>query len=951
MVFDHPLPLSRAVGLGLLIAALTACDGSKNNGDNASSLTSVNSSAAGASSSSASTLVDYSKLKVAPQTDQPLSLASGDALAEYIKNGLRLQVRADNRIYAPSLPTAGAPEAVTDATTGNSAGGGSADAGFSATNVHVAGVDEADFAKYDGRHWFVAAYPNYEPYNVDTGPRINIVATDPVTPSVEVVAQIQLESQWGGVGEMYLVAGSEGEGAKAVAAIQNQWGNVYPMMPGIGFPMMDIAVAEPAMVRPAIVSDALTYPYPVNSQVQLDVFDVQNPAAPTKAWNLQLDGSLVDSRKVDNLLYLVTRFDPWIKSLGYEQLAGDTSRSTNESTLAAAALDKLLPHYRVDGVDQGVLSDGCYLQASDDKNLGYASLVNVTAIDLNSQKVVSSRCIDGAVESLSMTRSSLYLTGTVFDANWQRSKTVIHKFALSEQGASYKATGSVEGYIGHSADPAFKLHEYQGDLRVVTTRGAVWTGDMSHHLWVLEDTGSVLKTVAQLPNKERPAAIGKPGEDIYSVRFEGNSGYIVTFRRTDPLYKLDLSDRLDPKVTGELEVPGFATYMHPVGDNYLFAIGQDADVDGRVQGLKVALMDVSGDAPAELETILLGAQGSYSEALNNLKALSFLYTSEDQLRVAMPVNIYQNGAENSWGRWQYTGLELFEINGITTASASLSHQGTLIAEQASSAKAYPAGNGHDRGILHGDAVFFAHANGVWAAHWQAPKEAVGPVMAPPVACTLEARPAFELSLEATGGDATAATVVAVSGRDVFELKAQGEGGAAQFMGPFEREGHYYLQATLAGFNPAMTELVVFKDSCHVLTEKPTLTMTPFTGQCDAKAKDSVVVNVANYSGNGDVCDAQVAVLQGDKRIPLTVVGSFTGAGETGGGVAESFASSDMASLPRPSASMCTFSGAAGITGAITVEAQWGKQQIVREGLFIRSKDACSVVPVNEYIYF
>lgn len=949
MVLNRSLSV-RMTCLGLAIASLTACDGGKNNNTTTSVVSTTSSSFA--SSSTASTTVDYSKLKVAPQTEQPLGLVSGDALANHIKNGLRLQVRGSNRVYAslPSPVSAPSNEAATD----NSAGGKAADAGFSATNVHVAGVDEADFAKYDGKHWFVAAYPTYEPYNVDNSPRINVVATNPVTPSAEVIAQIKLNAKWGGVGEMYLVDGGEGKGAKAVAALQNQWGNVYPMMPGIGFPMMNIAIAEPAMTRPAIVSDALIYPYPVNSQVRVDLFDVQNPAAPESAWNIQLDGSLVDSRKVDNVLYLVTRFDPWLKTLAREQQQGDANRDTNETKLAAIALESLMPHYHINGVDKGALSEGCYLQASADKNVGYASLVNVTAIDLASQKVVSSRCINGAIESLSMSRESLYLTGTVFDGNWQRSKTVIHKFALSTAGASYKATGSVDGYIGHSADPAFKLNEHKGDLRVVTTQREPLTGAMSHHLWVLEDSGNALKTIAQLPNKERPAAIGKPGEDIYSVRFEGDSGYIVTFRRTDPLYKLDFSDRLDPKVTGELEIPGFATYMHPVGDNYLFAIGQDADANGRVQGLKVALMDVSGDAPKEVETILLGTQGSSSEALNNLKALSFLQTSDDQLRVAMPVNIYQNNNDNHWGGWQYTGLELFEINGITTASASLSHQGVIVAEEASSTKNYASGNGNDRGILHGDAVFFAHANGIWAANWQAPKEAVGPVMAPPVACTLDLRPAFALTLNTPNGSASAAKVVAVSGNEVFELSAQGGSGqTSTYTGPFEREGYYYVQATLKGFSPASTEVVVLKDSCHVLTEKTALTLKPFDGNCGAVVTDAVVVNVGNYSG-GNACDAQVTVIQGDKRIPLRLVSGVTElSGEdvvtenvvTG---ANAFAAADRA---IPFIQACRFSGAANMSGAISIEVQSGKQQVVREGLFIKAKDACAPEPIEQYFYF
>jgi hypothetical protein len=269
-------------------------------------------------------------------------------------------------------------------------------------------VDEADFAKYDGSHWFVATYPQYEPYRKDNYPTINVVATDPSTPNAEVIAQIPLENQWGGVSEMYLVA--DATGTSHVAALQNQWGNVYPMLPGIGLPFM---------ARPAIASDVLYSPYPVNSQIKVQLFDVTQASAPFEDWSLSIDGSLIDSRKVGNMLYLVTRFDPWLAQLQFEY-ATTNGRLKNESVLGGANLEELMPHYYVDAQDEGALSPGCYLQKGTQSFNGYASLVNITAVDLSLKKVVSSRCINSAVEGLSMTSNALYLTGTVFDEQGQR---------------------------------------------------------------------------------------------------------------------------------------------------------------------------------------------------------------------------------------------------------------------------------------------------------------------------------------------------------------------------------------------------------------------------------------------------------------------------------------------------------------------------------------------------
>jgi len=120
-----------------------------------------------------------------------------------------------------------------------------------------------------------------------------------------------------------------------------------------------------------------------------------------------------------------------------------------------------------------------------------------------------------------------------------------------------------------------------------------------------------LQVVGQLPNTQRPAAIGLPGEQVYAVRMLGERGYVVTFRQVDPLYVLDLSNPADPKQAGELKVPGFSDYLFPMGDGLLFGVGKDADASGRQGGVKVALFDVKDPArPAALASLTFGQRGS-----------------------------------------------------------------------------------------------------------------------------------------------------------------------------------------------------------------------------------------------------------------------------------------------------------------------------------------------------
>src|SRR5690606_23864127 len=218
-----------------------------------------------------------------------------------------------------------------------------------------------------------------------------------------------------------------------------------------------------------------------------------------------------------------------------------------------------------------------------------------------------------------------YLTGTVYNESASDStvprtesySTVIHKFDLTKSGPVYAATGSVTGHLGWSSDPAFRLHEHNGDLRVVTSNPQ--ERELEHKFFLLEQNGPSLDVVAELPNRDQPAAIGKPGEDIYAVRFQDDYAYIVTFERTDPLYKLDLSERTAPRIAGELEIPGFSTYLHPLNERYLFSLGHDADDQGMTRGIKAELVDVSGQNPRIVDTLLLGGTGTYSEALQNLR--------------------------------------------------------------------------------------------------------------------------------------------------------------------------------------------------------------------------------------------------------------------------------------------------------------------------------------------
>ncbi len=716
--------------------------------------------------------VDYSKIEQSPLAEGALIEATDEQLAQHLTNGMRLNMVPNGAIRTNDLVFGGVPESAqpqptnsngqTTDSTGDKSSGGSGSGNFSETNVHVAGVDEADYAKYDGKHWFISTTPEYSRFR-DNQPALRIFATDPSAPNAEVVANYKMGEKWGPVSEMYLVQKEEGV-TSSVATLRSQWGNVRPLL-------------EP-MIRPAIAIDAI-WPGPINSTVKVELIDVTDPENPDATWKMEIDGSLVNSRKIDNTLYLITRYEPWLHDLRVTHLGGENKE--NEDKLNNAAVNKLLPEYSIDDKAKQLLSRKCFIQQNLKSYHGFSSLVSVTAIDLAERKVVDSKCLNANVHGLYMSQKSLYLGGTDYTADFLggQGRTALHKFSLTPEGLKYRASGSVKGTLGWS-DPSFFMDELNDKLRIVTT---AWNQGrrIEHMLSTLaesQDKRGELELVAQIPSKERPEPIGKPNEQIFSVRFMGERAYIVTFLRIDPLYVIDLSDELDPKIAGELEIPGFATYLHPINDDVLFSVGNQADEQGRAQGVKLELFDVSDITdPKVVATEVIGDAHSHSEALHNLRAMSFLQASEDQLRVTLPVNVFKNPnpEENFWrSTWSHTGLYLYEINGLMSGELSLDSSGYIEAESASDKVKYPQHGGVDRGVMHDEAVFYTHGNAVWAAFWNDPKNAVGPIKyEEPLICPTVIVPSISVDVYSSNRNVDmgcTATVTATSNGETYELE-------------------------------------------------------------------------------------------------------------------------------------------------------------------------------------
>lgn len=233
----------------------------------------------------------------------------------------------------------------------------------------------------------------------------------------------------------------------------------------------------------------------------------------------------------------------------------------------------------------------------------------------------------------------------------------VHKFDITDPArADYVSSGEVPGYLLSQ----WSMSEHEGDLRVASTDpGVDWEDEQHSFVTILRPGAEGLEQIGQV------GGLGE-GERIYAVRMIGTTGYVVTFRQVDPLYTLDLGDPTAPAVLGELKIPGYSAYLHPVGEGLLLGVGQDATDEGQLLGAQVSLFDVSDlESPTRLHTHDLG-EGSSDVEFDHR---AFLYWPKTGL-AAIPVQ--------SWW-WDQDG-EYFEsrIVGLTVdRDAGFTHVGDI----------------------------------------------------------------------------------------------------------------------------------------------------------------------------------------------------------------------------------------------------------------------------------
>lgn len=481
---------------------------------------------------------------------------------------------------------------------------------FSETNVQVAGVDEPDVVKTDGERILALAEG-----------RLHLVsATDgALTTSVD-LPEGMYDAEMLVAGDRVLVLSRAG---------------------GYGI-VEDMAVEDGGRTSPIAPETAGT------RVVQVDIAD----DTLTVSDSFLLDGDYVSARMTGDVARLVLHAKPHQRlplvtpAVPGEQ-AEEAARQHNQDVVEQAAPEDLLPRWQHLGADGEVATEGD-LMACDDvhapNTFAGFGMVTVVSVDLS----------DGLAGGLASANGSGILAGgqTVYASHehlyvaapewidWPDAPgeapdpaadvgTDIHRFDITDPAhARYDMSGHVAGVLLDQ----FAMDEHDGTLRVATTTGTPWAeggGESESHVVVLAPGDGALAPVGQV------SGLGR-GETIHSVRFLGDVGYVVTFEQTDPLYTIDLSDPTAPAVTGELKILGYSAYLHPVGDDRLVGIGQDATEDGRQTGTQVALFDVSDPAaPTRVAQTTLANATSGAEWDHR----AFLWWADDGL-VAVPLSMY-----------------------------------------------------------------------------------------------------------------------------------------------------------------------------------------------------------------------------------------------------------------------------------------------------------------------
>ncbi|CAG7625394.1 hypothetical protein PAESOLCIP111_02721 [Paenibacillus solanacearum] len=529
---------------------------------------------------------------------------------------------------AKSEASAAVPASAASSASGSAAAGGGSPS-YSGTNVQVEGVDEADVIKTDGTYI----------YQVNRN-RVLVTKAYPAE-SMSVVSTVYWSDPNFNPREIYV-------DDNQLIVIGNTY---YPDPSGSVQPAPAVSRSGSDM---AVSSKIAIWPVPRGrSATKAIVYELGDRTNLKPVREAELEGSYISSRKVGDSLYIVAN-----KGINYRVMP-----LNGTSAAEPAAIET--PSYRDSAAGDAFIQIGFedirYFPKSVEPNY---LLVGGLSVSQPDQKMQVTSYL-GSGQYVYASQNNLYVTVNEYEPAAQPaepaepsadqagepavkrllprpapmdSSSVVYKFAMNNGLVQYSGRGKVPGQPLNQ----FSMDESNGYFRIATTSGEMWRNDeytSKNNIYVLNDTMNITGKIENIA----------PGERIYSVRYAGNRAYMVTFKKVDPLFVIDLKDPAGPSILGQLKIPGYSDYLHPYDENHIIGFGKDtvevpnksgipgADTTAYYQGMKLAMFDVTDVAnPKELFKEAIGDRGTDSELLRNHKALLF---SKEKNLLAFPVRV------------------------------------------------------------------------------------------------------------------------------------------------------------------------------------------------------------------------------------------------------------------------------------------------------------------------
>jgi len=439
---------------------------------------------------------------------------------------------------------------------------------YSTTNVQVAGVDEADTVKTDGQYLYIIS----QDYSTSSQNNVYVLNANPQDAGV--IAKIPFGNNTDLAG-MYL---SQDGNTLVVLGSNYAYPIFYPVP--ISLPMIPAGSPVPYYYGFST--------YGVSTFIY--VYNVTDKSSPVLTYNYTVSGSYFDSRMIGGDVYMVV---------------SEPAELYNGTVV--------LPTVYSNAVASTIMPPSIYYTDTNDTYFTYTTFVGLNALD-TSQAPSSMTIMMGGTSNMYVSQTNMYITYP----NQNGQDTEIYRIGINGLSLTFQAQGSVPGYIINQ----YSMDENNGYFRVATTTSDAWLNqNEQNNLYVLNMN---LTIVGSLENMA-------PGESMYAARFINDTCYLVTSNQTDPFFVIDLSNPQAPKVAGELQIPGYSSYLYPYDGNHIIGVGEVNDK------LKLALFDVTNpNNPVEIANYTFTGNYSFSEALNDPHA--FLFNLQKQLLV-IPVSI------------------------------------------------------------------------------------------------------------------------------------------------------------------------------------------------------------------------------------------------------------------------------------------------------------------------